>query len=140
MIIYSVHMGEILRHLVEKELEQKNQSSLAKDIGISQSTIHKILYTNTIMTVPILRKVAQYFRVPLTGLLDDMPAKEAAVEEADFATRKNEEEKLLELYRHLRRAGKDSELVQFAEYLVEREQNAPHTQKDPPRVRRTHDK
>ena len=63
-----------MKHLIEKELGRTTQTSLAREIGISQATIHKILYTDTIMTVPILRKLARYFKVPLTHLLDSVPA------------------------------------------------------------------
>jgi transcriptional regulator with XRE-family HTH domain len=124
-------MGEIMRHLIEKELERTSQSALARDIGISQATIHKILYTDTVMTVPTLKKLARYFKVPLTHFLENTPAEGAGVEEVEYVSLSKEEEKLLEWYRYLCRAGKGSEIMQFAEYLVEREQNARHTQKRP---------
>jgi transcriptional regulator with XRE-family HTH domain len=125
-------MGEIMRHLIEKELERTSQSSLAREIGISQATIHKILYTDTVMTVPTLRKLARHFKVPLTRLLAETPVEAASAEaEAEYVALTKEEEKLLDWYRYLCRAGKGNEIIQFAEYLVEREQNARHTRNRP---------
>ena len=121
-----------MRHLIEKELERTTQIALAREIGISQATIHKILYTNTIMTVPTLRKFARYFKVPLTRLLADTPGEEASAEEgAKYAALSEEEEKLLDWYRFLSRAGKGNEIIQFVEYLVEREQSARRTDSKP---------
>ena len=96
-----------MKNLILKELERTTQTFLAREIGISQATIHKILYTDTVMTVPILRKLAQYFKVPLLHLLDDIPVEETdGEEETRYVTLSREEEKLLDCYRYLCRAGK----------------------------------
>ena len=116
-----------MKHLIEKELGRTTQTSLAREIGISQATIHKILYTDTVMTVPILRKLAQYFKVPLTHLLDSVPAEETSgAKETKSVTLSKEEEGLLDRYRYLCRAGKGNEIIQFAEYLIEREKGVRH--------------
>ena len=116
-----------MKHLIEKELGRTTQTSLAREIGISQATIHKILYTDTIMTVPILRKLARYFKVPLTHLLDSVPAEETSGgKETKSVTLSREEEGLLDRYRYLCRAGKGDEIIQFAEYLIEREKGMRH--------------
>lgn len=116
-----------MKHLIEKELERTTQTALAREIGISQATIHKILYTDTVMTVPILRRIARYFKVPLTHLLDSVPAGETSSgKETKSVTLSREEEELLDRYRYLCRAGKGDEVMQFAEYLIEREKGMRH--------------
>lgn len=55
----------------------KRQIHLANEIGISSSSIQKILYTNTKPTVETLRKIAVYFKVPIADLLGN--ASSAAV-------------------------------------------------------------
>lgn len=121
-----------MRHLIKKKLERATQTSLAREIGISQATIHKILYTDTIMTVPTLRKLARYFNVPLTSLLADTPGGTIIAEEqTGYGALSTEEEKLLDGYRFLCRSGKGDEIIQFVEYLVEREQGARRSGKKP---------
>ena len=62
-----------MRELISQELKKEDitQVGLAQKIGISQATIHKILYTETKHTTDILHKVANYFKVPLSSFLDD---------------------------------------------------------------------
>lgn len=49
--------------------KDEKQIDLARKIGISQSTIQKILYTNTSPTVATINKIANYFNVPVGSLL-----------------------------------------------------------------------
>ncbi len=63
-------MKERLRALIENELRTDiTQDKLAQNIGVSQATIQKILFSETKHTLDILQKCANYFQVPVSDLL-----------------------------------------------------------------------
>lgn len=65
-------MDSIAKKMIKSQMDKGiNQIDLANRIGISQSTIQKILYTNTQQKVATLRKIATYFNIPISELLID---------------------------------------------------------------------
>jgi transcriptional regulator with XRE-family HTH domain len=105
---------EDMKNLIEKELQRFSQTRLAGKIGISQATIHKILYTDTILTVPTLEKLARYFRVPVSNLLD--PGEKLSPE---FETLSADEQQLLVWFRYLCDTDHDDEAIKYVKFLAE---------------------
>lgn len=60
-------MKDVLRRRINEKLQGDiSQDALAEAIGISQATIHKILYTETKHTFDVLQRCADYFQVPIS--------------------------------------------------------------------------
>jgi SOS-response transcriptional repressor LexA len=65
-----VEIGTV-RELLKKEIAKgKKQIVLANEIGVSHGTIYKLLNTDTRPTTETLKKIADYFKVPLTNLIE----------------------------------------------------------------------
>lgn len=61
-----------MKNLIKGELDSGvKQIELAGKIGVSQSTIQKILYTQTKPTIETVKKVARYFNKSTSYFLDD---------------------------------------------------------------------
>lgn len=64
-------MKDVLRSRINEKLQGDiSQDALAEAIGISQATIHKILYTETKHTFDVLQRCADYFQVPISQFYD----------------------------------------------------------------------
>lgn len=75
--------------MIERELATGiTQQRLAEKMGVSQATIHKLLYTETAHTVAVLKKVADYFKKDINDLMG-----------AGAPTLTDEEERFIRAYR-----------------------------------------
>jgi transcriptional regulator with XRE-family HTH domain len=106
-----------MKQLIEKELGTLTQTRLAQKIGVSQATIHKILYTDTILTVATLAKLAKYFGVPITTFISDT---ENGDLREDLSALTVEEQNLLLRYRYLCEQNHGKDAFDFIDYLAEK--------------------
>ncbi|HDZ62533.1 MAG TPA: XRE family transcriptional regulator [Nitrospirae bacterium] len=61
-----------IRKLIKDDIDSgTKQITLARGIGLSQSSIQKILYTDTKPTVETVKKIAAYYNVLVADLITD---------------------------------------------------------------------
>lgn len=112
---YNYRVKKTMKALIMKELEKKSQSELARDIHISQPTIHKILYTETKQSIPTVKLVAKYFGLPISYFLEST---EEQASQEELATITADEQEILRLFRDLRSVGAAQEAFNFLTYLL----------------------
>lgn len=104
-----------MRQLIERELVNMTQTALAKKLHVSQATIHKILYSDTVLTVDTLQKISRYFSIPINKLIDDQDEGLQDVNTVSLAT---DEQQMLSLFRQVRLSGASQEALNFLAYLA----------------------
>lgn len=65
-------MNKMLRDIIKRELDKgRKQTELARSIGVSQSTIYKILRTNTTPDLETIKKVQKFSGLPMNLFIED---------------------------------------------------------------------
>ena len=108
---------EKIRNFINAELKRGvNQTELANKIGLSQSTIQKILNTNTKHTFGTVKLIAAYFRKPVSFFLEtDQPN-----DPAESIVPAGEDKDREELYRQIDQIlhSKDQDLIRSLQTSV----------------------
>lgn len=113
-------MGNIIRELIQREIDKGvKQIALARGIGISQSSIQKILYTDTKHTLDTIKKVAAYFKIPLETILAEMGEMVAEETAPHYEELKDDEREMLAIYREAKMYGVAEDGKKFFRRLIE---------------------
>lgn len=107
-----------MRQLIERELVNMTQTALAKKLHVSQATIYKILYSDTVLTVDTLQKISHYFSIPINKLIDDQDGE--PIQDINSVSLATDEQQMLSLFRQIRLSGASQEALNFLSYLVEK--------------------
>lgn len=87
------------------------QVDIAKKCGISQATIYKVLYTETELTLPTIKKIAAGYKKPLSDFIGEIAPPDWVVTAQKI---NDKERRLLEMFRNIdeRRQDRVLEMVE----------------------------
>ena len=102
------------------ELNKKSQIDVAKDLGINASTLNMWCNGNSMPLTGTLRKVADYFGIGLTDLVDEKSNTDEEYSKSVFQIGKNDERfaKIIVAYQNMPKKKKDLICDFFEEFIL----------------------